>query len=51
MTAAPYVPLAELVTIRRKHVDRLLLEQPEIRVINGRVVVLDKGDGGNGSSD
>jgi len=45
LAAEPIIPLAELVTMRRKHVDQLLLEQPEIRIINGRVVVLDKGDG------
>ena len=42
----PQIPLAELVALRRKHVDRLLLEQPEIRIINGQVVVLGKGDDG-----
>ena len=46
----PPIPLAELVTIRRKHVDQLLLEQPEIRIINGRVIVLDKGNGGDTGS-
>ena len=45
LVAEPVIPLAELVTMRRKHVDRLLLEQPEIRIINGQVVVLGKGDG------
>src|SRR5215469_15826039 len=33
LTAEPPIPLAELVTIRRKHVDQLLREQREIRVL------------------
>src|SRR5215469_8710906 len=50
LVAEPPIPLAELITMRRKHVDQLLLEQQEIRVLpGGQVVVLDKGNGGNGS--
>ena len=45
----PPIPLAELVRQRRAYVDRLALEQPEIRVINGRVIVLNKPGDGNDS--
>jgi len=52
VTAEPIIPLAELVTMRRKHVDQLLREQRQIRVLrDGRVLVLDEGDDGNGGGD
>ena len=54
VTAEPIIPLAELVTMRRKHVDQLLREQRDIEVLrDGTVRVLTKpgSNGGNGSDD
>ena len=51
-TCEEYIPLAELITQRRARCDQMLRERQEIRVLpNGQVVVLDEGDGGNGSDD
>jgi len=51
-TCEEIIPLAELVTLRRAHVDRMNAEARQIRVLpSGQVVVLDEGNGGNGSDD
>jgi len=51
-TCEEIIPLAELVTQQRARVDRMEREAKQIRVLSdGRVLVLDEPDGGNGSGD